>query len=87
MAEELTPQTVDEPVIQFKTMTERDIYRIVNDETKEIMVEIAGYGIEFGFNMAHINSVQDVEAACEGISSLFRDLIMEKLIGNSKQSE
>ena len=84
--ENLQPtQSVSEPVIEFKTISDRDIYKIVNEEIQQTMVEISGYDVCFDFNMAYINTVQDVEAACEGIASLFRDLIMEKLLENKNK--
>lgn len=37
--------------------------------------------------MQYLKSIEDVEAACSGISQLFRDTIMEKLLEGNKPAE
>lgn len=76
---------VSEPTRTFKAISDFSIYRVVNEDIQQSLVEISGYDLNINFNMSYIRSVEDVEAACEGISQLFRDLIMEKLLANQKQ--
>ncbi len=78
-------QPITEPTRTFKAISDLTIYKIVNEDIKQTLVEITGYDVNVNFNMSYLRSVEDVEAACNGISQLFRDLIMEKLLGNQKQ--
>lgn len=78
---------IDEPVVQFRTNSDRIIREVVNAETKQVLVHISGYDLQINFNMQYLKSVEDVEAACGGIAQLFRDIIMDKLLEGNKQSE
>lgn len=85
--EEQRPQTVDEPRVEFKMISDRSIYNIVNEDINKTLVEISGYDLQINFNMEYLNSIEDVEAAVTGIGNLFRDIIMEKLLEHKKQNE
>ena len=78
--EETNVQTVDEPKAEFRTLSDRDAFTIENADNHEIPVEISGYDLQVNFNMEYLNSIQDVEAAVNGIGDLFRQIIMEKLL-------
>ena len=86
MAEEKI-KTEDEARVEFKMITDRSIYRVVNEEIDKTLVEISGYDLQIGFNMEYLRSMEEVEAAIEGLGNLFRDLIMEKLLEYRKQNE
>lgn len=86
MAEE-TVQTVDEPRVEFKIISDRSVCKIVNEDINQTLVEISGYDLQINFNMEYLNSIEDVEAAVTGIGNLFRDVIMEKLLEHKKQNE
>lgn len=86
MAEE-TVQTVDEPRVEFKMISDRSVCKIVNEDINQTLVEISGYDLQINFNMEYLNSIEDVEAAVTGIGNLFRDAIMEKLLEHKKQNE
>jgi len=86
MAEE-TVQTVDEPRVEFKMISDRSVCKIVNEDINKTLVEISGYDLQINFNMEYLNSIEDVEAAVTGIGNLFRDVIMEKLLEHKKQNE
>ena len=75
----------DEPTVEFKLITDRDVMAIVNDEIKQNLIEISGYDLQINFNMEYINSIEDVEAAVSGIGDLFRQVIMKKLLEHKKQ--
>ncbi len=77
---------VEEPTIEFKVISDRDSMTIVNEELGQVMVEISGYDLKIDLNMAYINTIEE-EAACEGISQLFRETIMEILLSGKKQSD
>lgn len=86
MAEQ-TIQTVDEPRVEFKMISDRSIFNIVNEDINKTLVEISGYDLQINFNMEYLNSIEDVEAAVTGLGNLFRDIIMEKLLEHKKQNE
>lgn len=73
-------QTEDEPKIEFKVISDRGLFAIKNPDIQKNLVEISGYDLQVNFNMEYLNSIDDVEAAVNGISDLFRELIMEKLL-------
>lgn len=78
---------VDEPVVQFKVNSDRIVREVINADTKQVLVHISGYDLQINFNMQYLKSVEDIEAACSGISQLFRDIIMEKLLEGNKPAE
>ena len=78
---------IDEPTVKFKSISDRIIREVINADTKKVLVHISGYDLQINFNMQYLKSVEDVEAACNGISQLFRDIIMEKLLEGNKPSE
>lgn len=86
-AETITPME-NEPKVVFRAMSDRDVLRIYNEETDQTLAEVSGYDLEINFNMQFINSIQDVEAALEGIKELFRQSLMKQMLGDkNKQSE
>ena len=78
--EEPIIQTKDEPKVEFRVISDRGLLAIKNPDINKNLVEISGYDLQVNFNMEYLNSIEDVEAAVNGISDLFRDLIMEKLL-------
>ena len=80
-------QTVDEPRVEFKMISDRSVYNIVNEDINKTLVEISGYDLQINFNMEYLNSIEDVAAAVTGLGNLFRDIIMEKLLEHKKQNE
>ena len=77
----------EEAEVKFKIISDRIVRQIVNADINEPLVEISGYDLQINFNMKYLKSVEDVEAACEGIASLFRETIMGKLLEYKKQNE
>lgn len=71
---------VDEPTVEFKYISDRVAFTIKNPEINKVLVEISGYDLQVNFNMEYINNIDDVEAAVTGISDLFRQIIMDKLL-------
>lgn len=89
--EEQNPQgsysTISEPTVRFRVNSDRIVREIINPDINQTLVHISGYDLQINFNMQYLKSIEDVEAACNGIAQLFRDIIMEKLLEHSKQSE
>lgn len=78
---------IDEPIVKFRLNSDRIVREVINPEINQTLVHISGYDLQINFNMQFIKSVEDVEAACSGMAQLFRDMIMEQLLGHNKQSE
>lgn len=76
---------VEEAEVKFKVVSGRDVLEIVSAENNEKLVEISGYDLRINFNMHYLKSVEEIDAACKGISDLFRDEIMSKLLEYKKQ--
>ena len=49
------------------------------------LIKITGYDLQFWFNPKYLKTVEDIEAACNGVHNLFRELIMEQMLDKSKQ--
>lgn len=71
---------VSEPTVTFKSLSDRSLMEVVSEKNGEPMMQISGYSLDVKFNMKYINSVADIDALCNGISSLFRELVTEQLI-------
>jgi hypothetical protein len=79
-------KTKDEPIVEFKMISDRSVYAIVNDEINQTLIEISGYDLMININMEYINSIADVETAVGGVADLFRRIIMDKLLEYKKQN-
>lgn len=76
---------IDEAEVRFKLISDRTVLNIINQDIQEPLVEISGYDLQINFNMQYLKSVEDIDAACKGLSDLFREVIMEKLLEYRKQ--
>lgn len=77
----------DEPTVEFKSISDRVVRAVINEDINQTLVEISGYDLMINFNMEYINSVEDVEAAIDGLGDLFRRIIMDKLLEHKKLKE
>lgn len=77
---------ITEPTVQFKLWTDRSQMLVQNEETKNVLVEISGYDLQFNINFEYINSLEDVETAIGGLGEMFRQIILDKLLEYKKQS-
>lgn len=75
----------DEAKVEFKIITDRIVINITSDKVDKPLVEISGYDLKIDINMQYINSLDDVDAATNGIGDLFRAIIMDKLLEYKKQ--
>ena len=78
---------VTESVVQFNMISDRTVYQVINPHNNEVMIEIAGYDLEINFNMEHLKSIEDIEAACAGTSQLFREIIVERLLAHKQNAQ
>lgn len=86
-SKEQTLQTQDEPKVEFRVISDRGLFAVQNPEIQKNLVEISGYDLQVNFNMEYLNSIEDVEAAVSGLSDLFRELIMEKLLEYKRKDQ
>ena len=85
--QEGTYSQVNEPMVHFRLISDRIIREVINADINQPLVRISGYDLQFDFNMQYLKSVEDVEAASNGIAQLFRDMLMSKLLEGRKQSD
>lgn len=78
---------VNEPTVHFKLITDRIIREVNNPEINQTLIRIPGYDLQIDYNLQYLKSVEDIEAACNGIAQLFREDIMRVLLERNKQSE
>lgn len=78
---------VNEPTVHFKLITDRIIREINNPEINQTLIRISGYDLQIDYNLQYLKSVEDIEAACNGIAQLFREDIMRVLLERNEQSE
>lgn len=76
----------EEPRVEFRLISDRSIFNIVNQEINKTLVEISGYDLQINFNLEYLNTIEDIEAAIEGLGNLFRDIITKQLL-DRKQNE
>lgn len=81
--EAVTP--VPEPTVTFKTITDRDIWNIVSETNGEVLIQITGYDLQMRFNIEYLRSMQDIEAAAGGVADLFREQMLEAILGQLHQ--
>lgn len=87
MSDEIQTVPVKEAEVKFKVISDRDIYKVVSSQNRDLtLIEITGYDVRINFNMEHLRSLEDVNAAGEAIGIMFRDIILEKLL-EYKQKE
>lgn len=84
-SEQLKLSAVPEAEVKFKIISDRDVMNVINADSSEVLIEISGYDLQINFNMEYLKSVEDIDAACNGVAQLFRDTIMDKLLEYRKQ--
>lgn len=79
------PPMEDEPKVQFKFMTDRTVFTIRNEEIDQPLAEISGYDLQIKFNMDFIKSLEDTEAAVQGLAELFRKIILSQALSDKNE--
>jgi hypothetical protein len=80
-------EPAQEPIVQFKLITDRSMYEVRNPEINKRLVEISGYDLKIAFNLQYIRSVEDVEGVVEAMGKMFRDIIMDQLLNKNDDSD
>ena len=77
---------VAEPKQTFNSISDRIVLKVVNDEHPDIvLMEISGFDLSINFNMEYLKTVEDIEAAVNGISDMFRNLIIDRIVSNKQK--
>ena len=77
-------KTVKEPELTFKMVSDRVVLSVKNPDIEEPLCELSGYDLRVRFNFAYIKSLEDVEIASAAIGELFKNMILEELLGKNK---
>lgn len=75
-----------EPEVVFNTLSDRRILAVQTEETHETIMEISGYDLQIKFNRDKLKSIEDIESLLEGLKSLFKQMVMEDLLGNKENN-
>lgn len=75
---------LDEPIIQFRQNTDYTIFQIFEERSRKTMMVIGGYGLEIKFNMAELRSTKRIEQLLNGLTTMFRKLILEQALSKDK---
>lgn len=74
-----------EPEVVFNTLSDRRIWGVQTEDTHETIMEISGYDLQIKFNRDKLKDIADIESLLDGLKDLFRRLIMQDLLSDSKQ--
>lgn len=78
---------VDEPTVEFRLISDKSAMKVTNEDINETLIEITGYDLQVNFNMQYLKTLQDIEAAKEGVAKLFGEIIMEKLLEHKNKQQ
>lgn len=85
--EDKLPEMQEEPKVVFKSVSDRDVFVVSNPDIGQNLVEISGYDLQINFNMDFIKTIEDVEAAIEGMGEIWRKIIMSQLLGAKNEQK
>lgn len=67
-------------VMMFRDRQDYDIYQIVDERTSKPLAYIGGYALQINFNMAELKSTERIEQCLQGLTKLFRKVIMDQAL-------
>lgn len=70
----------DEDIVAFRAQRDLTKYEIIDKDTGIVLGYISGYALDFQFKTKELNSTAKVEQFLNGVKSLFRNMIVEKLL-------
>lgn len=74
----------NEGIVQFRELSDFTCAKIIDPDTGTELAAIGGYALDFWFNKKSLNSMKRVEQCLDGITKLFRRLIVENVLNNQK---
>ena len=78
---------VDEPMVQFKSISDVVALQVKNPEIEEPLAEISGYDLRVSFNLKYLKSLKDVDAAATAMGDLFKQMMLEELLSKDKPNK
>lgn len=67
-----------EGIVQFREVSDLTSFQIFDEQTRKLMGVISGYGLSIKFNMQELTSTDKVEQFLNGITSMFRKMILDQ---------
>lgn len=67
-------------VVMFRERIDYSIKQIVDERSNKPLMYIGGYGLAINFNMGELRSVERIEQCLQGLTKLFRKLIMDQAL-------
>lgn len=78
---------VNAGVVLFRERNDYDICQIVDENTNKPLAYIGGYALQIKFNMAELTSTERIDQCLNGLSKLFRKLIMDQALSRSSAKQ
>lgn len=75
---------INEPIVQFRQNSDYTIFEVDEEKSRKPMMIIAGYGLEIKFNIAELRTTERIEQLLQGVTSIFRKMILEQALQKSK---
>ena len=72
--------SADKGILMFREREDFSVTQIVDERTGKAFAYFGGYGLTIKFNMAELNSVEKIEQCLQGITKLFRKIIMDQAL-------
>lgn len=72
-----------ENTVTFKAISDKTILAVTDTESGKPVAEITGYDIQVKFNMEIINSQSDIDEAAAGIADIFKEMLINQMLGKS----
>lgn len=74
---------INEPIVQFRQNSDYTIFEVDEEKSRKPMMIIAGYGLEIKFNIAELRTTERIEQLLQGVTSIFRKMILEQALQKS----
>lgn len=73
-----------ETIYKFRAVNDLTSFQVVDEQTRKPMMVISGYALSMRFNMAELRSSVKVEQLLQGLSDMFRKMIIEQSLNEGK---
>lgn len=73
-----------ETIYKFRAVSDLTSFQVVDERTRKPMMIISGYALSMRFNMAELRSSAKVEQLLQGLSDMFRKMIIEQSLNEGR---
>lgn len=77
--------SLNESIIQFRQNTDYTVFQVIEERSRKPMMVIGGYALEIKFNMAELRSTERIEQLLNGLTTMFRKMILEQALSKPHQ--